>query len=88
MSLSSRAVVVPPASRLTIWPLGEHSRRVKLWKDGAHATVIEPGDRAVVQRAPHQALMVVLDQSPSYYRTLTQKLRWGGDLTAAEPSPN
>ena len=88
MSLSSRTVVVPPASRLTIWPLGERSRRVKLWKDGAHATVIEPGDRAVVQRAPHHALMVVLDQSPSYYRTLSRKLHWGGDLIAAAPSPN
>jgi NAD+ kinase len=32
--------------------------------------------------------MVVLEQSPSYYRTLSRKLHWAGDLTAAEPSAN
>jgi len=88
MSLSSRTVVVPPGSRLTVWPLGESSRRVKLWKDGATATVLEPGDRCVVRRGPHAALMVVLDQSPSYYRTLTHKLHWAGSLLAGEPSQN
>jgi NAD+ kinase len=88
MSLSSRTVVVPPGSRLTVWPLGESSRRVKLWKDGATATVLEPGDRCVVRRGPHAALMVVLDQSPSYYRTLTHKLHWAGSLLAGEPSHN
>ena len=88
MSLSSRAVVVPPRSRLTVWPLGESSRRVKLWKDGAHATVLEPGDRCVVQRGPHPALMLLLEQSPSYYRTLTRKLHWAGSLTSVEPSHN
>jgi NAD+ kinase len=88
MSLSSRAVVVPPRSQLSVWPLGETSRRVKLWKDGAHATQLEPGDRCMVQRSSHPALQVVLEQSPSYYRTLTRKLHWAGSLVAAEPSPN
>lgn len=88
MSLSSRTVVVPPRSRLSVWPLGESSRRVKLWTDGAHATTLEPGDRVVVQRSAHPALFVLLEQSPSYYRTLTHKLHWAGSLTAAEPSPN
>ena len=88
MSLSSRAVVVPPRSRLTVWPLGESSRRVRLWKDGAHATLLEPGDRCVIQRAHHPALMLVLQQSPSYYRTLVHKLHWAGSLNAAEPALN
>jgi len=88
MSLSSRPVVVPPRAQLAVWPLGESSRRVRLWKDGAHATVLEPGDRCDVRRAPHHALMVQLEQSPSYYRTLSHKLHWAGSLTAAEPSPN
>jgi NAD+ kinase len=88
MSLSSRAVVVPPRAKLTIWPLGETTRRVRLWKDGTHATVLETGDRCVVQRSASVALLVVLDQSPSYYRTLTHKLHWAGSLTAAQPSPN
>ncbi len=88
MSLSSRPLVVPPCSRLAVWPLGVLSRRVRIWKDGAHAAVIEPGEHCVIQRSRHCALMVVLDQSPSYYRTLSHKLHWAGDLTAAEPSPN
>jgi NAD+ kinase len=87
MSLSSRAVVVPPRSRLSIWPLGENNRRVRLWKDGAHATLVEPGDRCVVQRGPDPALLLQLEQSPSYYRTLTHKLHWAGSLSS-EPSPN
>ncbi|NDC34955.1 MAG: NAD(+) kinase [Synechococcaceae bacterium WB9_2_112] len=88
MSLSSRAVVVPPRSQLSVWPLGELSRKVKLWKDGAYATVLEPGDRCLVQRSSHPALLLILDQSPSYYRALTRKLHWAGDLTAAEHSHN
>ena len=88
MSLSSRPLVVPPRARLTVWPLGESSRRVRLWNDGAAATELEPGDRAVVERSPHPALQVVLEQSPSYYRTLTRKLHWAGSLIASEPSPN
>lgn len=88
MSLSSRTLVVPPSSVLVVWPLGEASRRVKLWKDGAQATVLEPGDRCLVRRSEHSALMVVLDQSPTYYRTLSRKLHWAGDLTSGESSPN
>ena len=88
MSLSSRPVVVPPRAQLAVWPLGEVSRRVRLWNDGAHATVLEPGDRCDVRRSPHHALMVLLEQNPSYYRTLSRKLHWAGSLTAAEPSPN
>lgn len=88
MSLSSRAIVVPPRARLSVWPLGESSRRVKLWKDGAHATVLDPGDRCTVQRGPHPALLLQLQQSPSYYRTLTRKLHWAGSLTGVEPSHN
>lgn len=88
MSLSSRSIVVPPGSRLTVWPMGDSDRGVKLWKDGAHAADLGPGDRCVLRRSPDPALIVVLDQSPSYYHTLTHKLHWAGSLTAAEPSPN
>ena len=88
MSLSSRPLVVPPRSRLSVWPLGEASGRVRLWNDGAAASVLELGDRAVVECSPHPALLVLLEQSPSYYRTLTHKLHWAGSLTAAVPSQN
>ena len=88
MSLSSRPLVVPPRAQLAVWPLGESNRKVRLWKDGAHACVLEPGDRCRVGRSPHAAVMVLLEQSPSYYRSLSRKLHWAGSLTAAEPSPN
>ena len=88
MSLSSRPLVVPPRAQLAVWPLGEANRKVRLWKDGAHACVLEPGDRCRVGRSPHAAVMVLLEQSPSYYRSLSRKLHWAGSLTAAEPSPN
>ena len=88
MSLSSRPVVVPPRSRLMIWPLGEGVRPVKLWKDGVSGAVLEPGECCVVQRAPHHALMLQLNRKPSYYRTLAQKLHWAGSLVASLPSPN
>ncbi|MEY4431058.1 MAG: hypothetical protein RLZZ533_994, partial [Cyanobacteriota bacterium] len=83
MSLSSRPLVVPPRAQLAVWPLGEANRKVRLWKDGAHACVLEPGDRCRVGRSPHAALMVLLEQSPSYYRSLSRKLHWAGSLTAA-----
>jgi NAD+ kinase len=88
MSLSSRAVVVPPRSRLSVWPLGERSRRVKLWKDGAHASLLDPGDRCVIQRGPHPALLLQLEQRPSYYRTLNHKLHWAGSLSNADSLPD
>ncbi len=80
MSLSSRSVVVPAASRLVIKPVGDKTRRVKLWQDGAGGALLEPKDRCVIQRARHKARMVILHQNPSYYRTLTQKLHWAGSL--------
>jgi NAD+ kinase len=88
MSLSSRPVVVPPRSLLAIWPLGETERRVKLWKDGALASLLEPGDRCVIKQADHHALLVSLDQQPSYFSNLSHKLHWAGSLTDAMPSQN
>jgi len=88
MSLSSRPVVVPPRSVLAIWPLGESGRRVKLWKDGALASVLEPGDRCVIKQADHHALLLSLDQQPSYFKNLSHKLHWAGSLSDAMPSQN
>ncbi len=80
MSLSSRAVVIPPGSRIVVWPLGDSSSRVKLWKDGVSAALLKPGQGCVVQKASNSALMVQLDQTPSYYRTLSRKLHWAGSF--------
>jgi len=88
ISISSRTIVVPPRARICVWPLGEASRRVRLWKDGTQASVLDPGDRCTVERAPEPALFVQLEHSPSYYRTISRKLHWASDLLAAEPSHN
>ncbi len=88
ISISSRTLIVPPRARVCIWPLGEASRRVRLWKDGTNATILDPGDRCIIERAAEPALFVLLDRSPSYYRTISRKLHWASDLVAGEPSPN
>ena len=80
MSLSSRPIVVPAGSRLVVRPLGNTSRKAKLWKDGSSGVLLGPGDSCEIQRALHRSLMVVLDQSPSYYSTLAKKLHWAGSL--------
>ncbi len=80
MSLSSRPVVVPPSSRLVVKQCRNKTGKVKLWKDGASGSIIEPEDHWVIERARHYALMIVLEDNPSYYRTLTQKLLWAGSI--------
>ncbi len=88
MSLSSRAVVLPPGARLAIWPLGERSRVVKLWKDGAYAATLHSQQKCILQRARRHAQMLVLEQQPSYFKTLRGKLHWAGSLTQAHsPQP-
>ncbi len=80
MSLSSRPIVVPPNSRLVIKPIGDSTRRVRLWKDGSSAGLLDPEDRCLIERSQHYAMMVILEQSPSYYRTLAQKLNWANSF--------
>jgi NAD+ kinase len=41
-----------------------------------------------LQQADHHALLVALEQQPSYFRNLTRKLHWAGSLTDAMPSQN
>ncbi len=82
ISLSSRPIVVPSESKLIIKPIGigEKSNRIKIWQDGVSSTLITESDRCIIQKATHQAKMLILDQNPSYYRTLSQKLHWAGSL--------
>ncbi len=84
MSLASRPVVVPPGAQLKVRPLGDSERRVKLWKDGSTAALLAPGDCCTVKKSRHVACMVVLEQTPSYYRTLAQKLQWAGCFVNAD----
>ena len=83
MSLSSRPIVIPGNSKLVVNALGDQNRKIKLWQDGASGALIQAGDKCIIKKAQHHAQMVVLEQSPSYYRTLTQKLHWAGSLINA-----
>ena len=80
MSLSSRPIVVPPSSRLVIKPVLDQGREVRLWKDGDSGPIVETNSKCVIEKSTEFALMVILEQSLSYYRTLTQKLHWASNL--------
>ena len=51
MSLSSRPIVLPPGSVVSVWPLGDYDLSTKLWTDGVLATSIWPGHRVDVRMA-------------------------------------
>ncbi len=78
LSLSSRSIVLPSGSVISIWPLEDRDLSTKLWMDGVLATSIWPGQRVDVRMAKCQAKYIILQESHSYYQTLREKLRWAG----------
>ncbi|KKI98702.1 NAD(+) kinase [Prochlorothrix hollandica] len=78
MSLSSRSIVLPPGSTVSIWPLADHDLSTKLWLDGVHGTAIWPGQRVDVSMANCVAEFIILRENYSYFRTLRDKLQWAG----------
>lgn len=78
LSLSSRPVVIPSGSVVSIWPLADPAMTTKLWMDGVMATSIWPGQRVDIWMAEHMAKFVLLRQNQSYYQTLRNKLLWAG----------
>jgi NAD+ kinase len=78
LSLSSRPVVMPAGSVVSIWPLEDRELSTKLWMDGVLATSIWPGQRVDVSVADAQARFILLREDYSYYQTLRDKLMWAG----------
>lgn len=78
MSLSSRPIVLPPGSVVSVWPLGDYELNTKLWMDGVLATSIWPGQRVDVRMADCDAKFIILRENYSYYQTLREKLQWAG----------
>ncbi|MEM6255627.1 MAG: NAD(+) kinase [Cyanobacteria bacterium P01_D01_bin.156] len=78
LSLSSRSVVIPAGSVVSVWPLADPGINTKLWMDGVLATSIWPGQRVDITMAKHMAKFVLLRQNQSYYQTLRNKLLWAG----------
>jgi len=78
LSLSSRTLVLPSGSVVSVWPLADYELHTKLWMDGVLATSIWPGQRVEVRIADCYAKFVILRASYSYYQTLREKLQWAG----------
>lgn len=78
MSLSSRPLILPPGSVVSVWPLADYELNTKLWMDGVLATSIWPGQRVDVRMARCQAKFIILRENYSYYQTLREKLQWAG----------
>lgn len=78
LSLSSRAIVLPPGCVISIWPLMDHDLSTKLWMDGVMATALWPGQRVDIRMADHEAQFILLREDYSYYQTLREKLHWAG----------
>ena len=78
LSLSSRPIVIPPGSVVSIWPLADRDLTTKLWMDGVLATSIWPGQRVDIRMAEYQANFIILRENYSYYQTLQEKLQWAG----------
>lgn len=78
LSLSSRPIVIPAGSVVSIWPLGDYELNTKLWADGTLATSIWPGQWVNVRMANCLAKFIILRESYSFYQTLREKLQWAG----------
>lgn len=78
MSLSSRPIVLPPGSIVSVWALGDYELNTKLWMDSVLATAIWPGQRIDIQMADCDAKFIILRENYSYYQTLREKLQWAG----------
>lgn len=78
LSLSSRSIVLPAGSVVSIWPLSDRDLNTKLWMDGVLATAIWPGQRVDIRIADRSAEFIILQENYSYYQTLREKLNWAG----------
>lgn len=78
LSLSSRPVILPSGSVVSVWPLADPEHDTKLWMDGVLATSIWPGQRVDVSMANCEAQFIILREDYSFYQTLREKLQWAG----------
>ena len=81
MSLASRPIVVPSESQLVIKPIRDKKQKIKLWLDGSGVFLMEAGDTCLIKKSNHSTSIIVLDENLSYYKTITQKLRWASSLS-------
>ncbi len=78
LSLSSRAIIIPPGCVVSVWALCDPDLTTKLWMDGVMATTLYPGHRVDIRMTDRNAEFIVLRGDYCYYRTLREKLHWAG----------
>jgi len=78
LSLSSRPLVLPAGSVVSIWTLGDYELNNKLWTDGVLGTTIWPGQWVSITMANCFANFIILRESHSFYKTIREKLQWTG----------
>jgi NAD+ kinase len=78
LSLSSRPIIIPPGSVVSIWALADPDLSTKLWMDGVLATSMWPGQRVDIRMAECDSEFIILRENYSYYQTLREKLQWAG----------
>jgi len=81
-TLVVRPLVVPAGSVTSIEPLSPGAGELILTYDGQLGTMLAPGDRVYVRRAPSYALLIRLGDE-GYFSRMRQKLNWG-DLSDRE----
>ena len=65
---------------LCAWGITPGFAILKLWQDGSGGCLIESKDKCLIKKSNHSTLIVILNESLSYYRTITQKLHWASSL--------
>ena len=78
MSLSSRPIIIPRSSKISIKNL---NKGLQIWKDGSKCNNLSNSSFCVIQKSLNITNMISLKNSTSYYGTLVKKLEWKGNLS-------
>jgi NAD+ kinase len=81
-TVAVRPFVVPATSVVSVEPVPPWTEQVLVSFDGQVGTTIHPGDRLLVQRAPHPVLLIRIGPE-GFFARMRKKLQWG-DLSDRE----
>lgn len=75
-TLTARALLVPPASEVTVVVERDPHDIVRVTVDGQLGFPLKPGDQIRIRRAPHPACLITVGGA-GFYDKLQSKLHWG-----------
>jgi NAD+ kinase len=76
-SLSSRPIVLNDSCQICVYANSPNDLTIKLWADGVPMVALGLGQRVHIRLADLPARFLLLEDNPSYFRTLREKLHWG-----------